>query len=827
MWIQNFFRSLSLTSRRQRPAARPALPRHRACFRLEPLEDRTLLATSFFVDLNNVTGVSDGTALRPFTTIQAAVTAAPDDTNIMVAQGTYAESVVIPSKDLQLLGGFVGGTAAAYAAGQAGDFATATPTANVTQIVGSMDAPVLFLQQITTKTILIDGFTISGGHNGIYVQSDFDQFATVTISHNIIENNGPAELQASGEPFVFYGGGIYSNNATLTVANNIIRNNNANRGGGLAVGSATGFTIADNLIENNSGYDDHGGGVALAPLRKTAPGSAIFTRNIVRGNVASKAFDYGWGGGLLVAADLNPAALKPVILSHNVWTDNYAPSIGGAIFVDNGATLLLDHELIYRNRTATAGGGAIFVNGDESGVGAFLTMVNCTVADNSSGEQAGNGINIQEFCQVTVSNSIFWGNGDDFAKDATSTLAVSYTDSQDVVPGIGNFHSDPLFADAAAGDYHLRSTGGRFDPVANGGIGDWLLDAVHSPAIDAGKPTSSFVLEPAPNGGRVNLGAFGNTAQASRTALLATTTELVSSASTTVFGAQVTFTATVRVVSPTGPALSGRVRFFDGASELGSVPLAVLVRGIGKARLSTRALGTGTHTITAVYEGNNRFPPSTSVAVEQIVNQASTRTTLRIMLTPVVSGQTVTLISRVLPVVPGTGKPTGTITFLDGTTELGTAPLQVILGIVKATLPWSARGVATHQLTAVYSGDDNFTASVTALPVPLIVRAAATKTVLTSSDLTVVVGTPVTFTAVVSVRLPGTGAPTGTFTFWEGTTNLGTAEVQVIDGKVQATLTFDTLSAGRHLIRVRYNGDMDFKASWSVVLAELVSAVGT
>ena len=146
------------------------------------------------------------------------------------------------------------------------------------------------------------------------------------------------------------------------------------------------------------------------------------------------------------------------------------------------------------------------------------------------------------------------------------------------------------------------------------------------------------------------------------------------------------------------------------------------------------------------------------------------------------------------------------------------------MGIVKATLPWTARGVLTHQITAAYSGDDNFAASVSVLTAPLIVRTAATKTVLTSSDLTVTAGTPVTFTAIVSVLMPGTGAPTGNVTFWEGTTNLGTADVQVVNGKVQATLTLDTLTVGRHLIKAKYNADADFKASWSLAIAELVAA---
>jgi hypothetical protein len=75
-----------------------------------------------------------------------------------------------------------------------------------------------------------------------------------------------------------------------------------------------------------------------------------------------------------------------------------------------------------------------------------------------------------------------------------------------------------LFADPAGDDYHVRSTAGRWDPAANGGAGAWVLDLQHSPAIDAGDPASSFAAEPEPNAGRANLGAYGNTWQASKSA---------------------------------------------------------------------------------------------------------------------------------------------------------------------------------------------------------------------------------------------------------------------------------------------------------------------
>jgi len=71
----------------------------------------------------------------------------------------------------------------------------------------------------------------------------------------------------------------------------------------------------------------------------------------------------------------------------------------------------------------------------------------------------------------------------------------------------GNIDADPLFAES----YHLKSLGGRWQSVES-----WVVDDVHSPCIDAGDPESDYSKESEPNGGRVNMGAYGNTPQASR-----------------------------------------------------------------------------------------------------------------------------------------------------------------------------------------------------------------------------------------------------------------------------------------------------------------------
>jgi hypothetical protein len=74
----------------------------------------------------------------------------------------------------------------------------------------------------------------------------------------------------------------------------------------------------------------------------------------------------------------------------------------------------------------------------------------------------------------------------------------------------GNIAADPLFANAAGGNFRLKSQGGRWNGLK------WVLDLVSSPCLDSGDPASDFALEPAPNGGRINMGYDGNTVAASK-----------------------------------------------------------------------------------------------------------------------------------------------------------------------------------------------------------------------------------------------------------------------------------------------------------------------
>ena len=437
----------------------------------------------------------NGSPSNPYHTIQEAVKVASNGDIIKVAKGTYPEAVQISQKKVHLLGGFAGN----------GDFDSANPQANVTVMEGTNEAPciLIYIDREILGSLIISGFTIRNGQRGIELSGEWSGFLNnITIENNIIENNGLEDTNQRG-------GGIGLEGNNVTIQNNIIRNNQSGRGA--AIGGTSGnpdnFLIANNCIENNTGYGDHAGGMIIS-------GTGTITRNIFDGNVAAKSYDYGWGGAILI---FNYDTTKVITLSHNVWCNNYAPDRGGAVFVDEAAKVQMENELFYNNTTKKSG-STIYVDADWEYNPSVLYMNNCTVSGNSSDEPGGAALFVQASI-AHVENCIFWNNGNDFELETEgktfAKLTVDYTLTQQGFTGTGNISSDPLFADASNGDFHLQSTNGRFDPST----GQFINDGANSPAIDAGNPSSDYSKEPAPNGGRVNLGCYGNTAEASKSAV--------------------------------------------------------------------------------------------------------------------------------------------------------------------------------------------------------------------------------------------------------------------------------------------------------------------
>jgi len=134
-------------------------------------------------------------------------------------------------------------------------------------------------------------------------------------------------------------------------------------------------------------------------------------------------------------------------------------------------------------------------------VGSSPTISNLTIVDNMYGVEASAG------SEPNISNTIFWNNS---ASDLFGCRA-RYSRVNDASAGEGNIDGDPLFVDPENGDYHLCSNRGRYWPEHD----VWVLDRVTSPCIDGGDPNVEPLDEPMPNGGRINMGAYGGTVQAS------------------------------------------------------------------------------------------------------------------------------------------------------------------------------------------------------------------------------------------------------------------------------------------------------------------------
>ncbi len=287
------------------------------------------------------------------------------------------------------------------------------------------------------------------------------------------------------------------------------------------------------------------------------------------------------------------------------------------------------------------------------------------------------------------------------------------------------------------------------------------------------------------------------------------TTVLVSSPSPSTVGEKVTFTATVASTT-TGTPSGGTVEFFDGVTSLGSSPL--VDGATATASLSTAGLSLGEHTITAVYGGDTVFTPSTSGDLIHLVNQGATSTAVSSNLNPSISGAPVTFTATVSPTV-GAVVPTGTVEFFIDGASLGSGTL--VDGSV-SSVSVADLALGSHTITAVYSGDANFTGS-TSGDLIQVVSPNNTTTLVTSDVNPSVYGDQITFTATVSAIL---GSPTGTVEFFDGTSSLA-GPLTVVGGS--AGFNIATLGGGSHAITAVYIGDANFIASTSDVLTQVVN----
>ena len=160
-------------------------------------------------------------------------------------------------------------------------------------------------------------------------------------------------------------------------------------------------------------------------------------------------------------------------------------------------------------------------------LGMYVTILNCTFSDNFTDRD---GSALDTWREPRVSNCIFWGNSSPAIKIWPEGALMDYCNVEGGWPGVGNIDVDPGFVAPGYwelndtpddlnddfwvdGDYRLLSQAGRWDPTSE----SWVQDDVTSPCIDAGDPNAPIGLEPFPNGGRLNMGAYGADTTASKT----------------------------------------------------------------------------------------------------------------------------------------------------------------------------------------------------------------------------------------------------------------------------------------------------------------------
>ncbi|HEX3374861.1 MAG TPA: FG-GAP-like repeat-containing protein [Edaphobacter sp.] len=165
-----------------------------------------------------------------------------------------------------------------------------------------------------------------------------------------------------------------------------------------------------------------------------------------------------------------------------------------------------------------------------------------------------------------------------------------------------------------------------------------------------------------------------------------------------------------QVTASDGSLPTGTISFFDGATNICTIPVAPSVSCPASAGAN---FAVGTHVLTAVYSGDTTHLGSTSapvtVTVLPVATKAQTVTMLTSSVDPAVSGQSVTFTANVVAAAGSVAAPTGVVTFLDGSIVLGT---KTLVGSGVASFSISSLSVGNHAITASYGGDANSVASV-------------------------------------------------------------------------------------------------------------------
>ncbi len=385
----------------------------------------------------------------------------------------------------------------------------------------------------------LDGFTITGGNadkqdghtngGGIYCNSSNLEILNCVFQGNTAEQFGGAIYIYYSSEFIVEnckfvcnasssGGAIRSELGDPDFRNcSFIENISGGSGGAVLSSSGTPSFINCRFDFNSS---DMGGGIYTFAYCDLMLTNCTFT-----GNSATY-----YGGGVY-----NKTHIDKQLIMGCMFKDNYAGYLGGGLYNTHNSNSIVQNCLFVGNSSGSWGGGIHFYDCNSE-------VINCTLVNNEAAKGGAVGFgffNEKLPSNVKLSNCILWDNGQEIYNDDESFHDITYSCIQGFSFGRssknnGIITSVPCFISLGCwahiedvnvavepndpnalwveGDYHLKSQAGRWDPNSE----SWVLDDVTSPCIDAGDPNSPVGDEPEPNGGRINMGAYGGTAEASK-----------------------------------------------------------------------------------------------------------------------------------------------------------------------------------------------------------------------------------------------------------------------------------------------------------------------
>jgi hypothetical protein len=493
--------------------------------------------------------------------------------------------------------------------------------------------------------------------------------------------------------------------------------------------------------------------------------SVVFVETMVKATTTSS----------VTTSNVNVAAGTSLTFTSTVTRTDGVIATGTVTFLDNGTAI--------GTGTLNSAGAATFTTTALSGGVHTITA--------SYGGDASNLASISpaltETVQALATGTTIAASANPAVAGAMLQLTATVTQSAPSGSG-GAFSGTVTFLDGgtAVGTASVSAAGIATLSVTTLGVGGHTL-------------TASF-------GGSANYMASVSGTLAESIAMANTATALSSSIAPSIAGMNVVLTASV---TGNGGIATGTVKFLDGTTVIGSGAL----NGSGVATLSTSALAVGTHGLTATFSGDGKDNGSTSVALTQVVQIASTTTALTASTNPSTFGASITFTASVST---NGGAATGAVTFSDGSTVLGTAAVSGGTAVYSS----STFALGGHTITAAYGGDANDAPSTSAAVMEQVLQAGPVT--LASSANPSTAGTSVALTA--TIAAPQGAAVTGTVTFKDGAVTLGTVNA---GGAGVATLNTAALAVGQHTIVAVYSGDASNRGGSSNNLVQVVQTAGT